>query len=168
MPEIPTPDSRFATSEEVTEAFEALTESELIRLEMVGEVYIWGTEYTDPLELLGEAMKRALIGASDPDHGRHWPRKSVEFMAFLFKTMESIADGSRQSVVQRETVALEVLAGEDGDSEFALAKGGHFHGDVLEAAIELEETQERHAKAKADVELIERHFQDDQVVLAIL
>jgi hypothetical protein len=167
MTKNPSHDPDYATSEEVADAFGALTDAELRRLGKFAEAYIWGTEYTDPLELIDEAVKRTLIGAEGVEKGRRWP-KTVAFMAFMVKTMESIADGSRESVVQKETDHLEVLAGEDGDSEHVLGKGGHKHLDVVEAAIELEETQARQAAAKADADLIERHFADDQEVLAII
>jgi len=52
----------YATTEEICEAVERLTEAERGRIYRAAQYAILGTEYTDPLELLGEAVQRTLEG----------------------------------------------------------------------------------------------------------
>lgn len=163
---------RHASPEEVAAAVVNLRPEELRRLRKRAELQIWGTEYTDPMELLGEAVKRAMI-ATDPnkcedERGRPWPMDRVELPAFLSKSIDSIADDSRQSLHQIATQRLEALAGEDRDIGAVLHGVGHYHTDVIEQAIELEDIQARQAAAKLDADAIERHFAGDQAVLAII
>lgn len=166
------PPERHASPEEVAEAVANLRPEELWRLRKRAELQIWGTEYTDPMELLGEAVKRAMIATdpnkNDDERGRPWPLDRVELAAFLSKSIDGIADDSRRSLHQIATERLEVLAGEDRDIGTALYGAGHYHTDVVEQSIELEETQARQATAKAAADAIEQHFAGDQTVLAII
>lgn len=82
------PDREYATAEEIGEAVESLTEVELGRIHRAAQYALFGTEYTDPLELLGEAVQRTLEGVGVKE-GRHWP-KGVHFVAYLIRTMQSI------------------------------------------------------------------------------
>ncbi|MCT8178913.1 hypothetical protein KV106_28690 [Variovorax sp. CY25R-8] len=125
---------------------------------------LFGTEYTDPLELLNEAVQRTLEGVGTKE-GRHWP-KDVHFVAYIIRTMQSIADGSSKSLTQSRTAYLEAMAGRDGDgdAEWALAKEGFSSPDVVEQALEVEETDERQARAAADAALIEAHFANDEEI----
>lgn len=166
------PPERHASPEEVAEAVANLRPEELWRLRKRAELQIWGTEYTDPMELLGEAVKRAMIATdpnkNDDERGRPWPLDRVELAAFLSKSIDGIADDSRRSLHQIATERLVVLAGEDQDIGTVLYGAGHYHTDVVEQSIELEETQARQAAAKATADVIERHFAGDQTVLAII
>jgi hypothetical protein len=155
-------DHAYATAEEICEAVERLTEAELGRIRRAAQYVLFGTEYTDPKELLGEAVQRTLEGAGVKG-GRHWP-KNVDFMAYLIMTMQSIAEGSRGSNSQSRTAHLEVMAGHDGNVELALAQEGFSSPDVVEQALDLEETNERQARAAADVALIEAHFASDEEI----
>lgn len=171
LPPTSTPE-RHASPEEVAEAVANLQPEELRRLCKRAKLQISGTEYTDPMELLGEAVRRAMI-ATDPnkrehERGRPWPRDRVELPAFLSKSIDGIADDSRQSLQQTATERLEALAGEDRDIGAVLHGAGYYNTDVVEQAIELEATQARQGAAKADVDTIERHFAGDQAVLAII
>ncbi len=166
------PPERHASPEEVAEAVAKLLPEELWRLRKRAEFQIWGTEYTDPLELLGEAVRRAMI-ATDPnkrkdERGRPWPMERVELPAFLSKSIDGIADDSRESLHQTATDRLEALAGEERDVGEVLHGAGYSHTDVVEQALELEEIQARQAAAKADADAIERHFAGDQAVLAVI
>lgn len=163
---------RHASPEEVAASVAKLQPEDLRRLRKRAELQIWGTEYTDPMELLGEAVKRAMV-ATDPnkhedERGRPWPMDRVELPAFLSKSMDSIADASRESHQMTTTDRLEVLAGEGMDLGTVLHGAGQFHIDVPEQAVDLEEVQARQAAAKADAEAIERHFAGDQAVLAVI
>ena len=156
------PDRAYATAEEIGEAVENLTEAELGRIHRAAQYALFGTEYTDPLELLGEAVLRTLqsVGVKE---GRHWP-KDVHFVAYIIRTMQSIADGSSGSIIQSRTAHLETMAGRHGDAEWALAQEGFSSPDVVEQALEVEETTERQARAAADAVLIEAHFADDEEI----
>lgn len=166
------PPERHASPEEVAEAVANLRPEELWRLRKRAQLQIFGTEYTDPMELLGEAVRRAMI-ATDPnkredERGRPWPMDRIALPAFLSKSIDGIADDSRQSLQQTATERLEALAGEDRDTGAVLYGAGHYHTDVVEQALDLEETLARQDAAKADVDTIERHFAGDQAVLAII
>ena len=124
------PDRAYATAEEIGEAVESLTEAELGRIHRAAQYALFGTEYTDPLELLGEAVQRTLEGVGVKE-GRHWP-KDVHFVAYIIRTMQSIADGSGDSIMQLRTAHLETMAGRDGDAELALAQEGFSSPDVVE------------------------------------
>ena len=155
-------DRAYATTEDICEAVERLTEAELGRIRRAAQYVLFGTEYTDPLELLSEAVQRTLEGV-DVKQGRHWP-KDVDFVAYIIKTMQSIADGSSSSIIQSRTAYLETMAGRDGDAELALAQEGFSCLDVVEQAREVEETNERQARAAADAALIEAHFASDEEI----
>lgn len=156
------PERAYATAEEIGEAVESLTEAELGRIHRAAQYALFGTEYTNPLELLGEAVQRTLEGVGAKE-GRHWP-KDVHFVAYVIRTMQSIADESSDSSIQSRTAHLETMAGRDGDAELALAQEGFSSPDVVEQALEVEETTERQARAAADSALIEAHFADDEEV----
>jgi hypothetical protein len=149
-----------------------LQPEELRRLKSRATLQVWGTEYADPMELLGEAVRRAMV-ATDPnkrddERGRPWPMERVNLLAFLSRSIDSIADSSRNSLHQTATDRLETLASETREVGAVLHGAGHFHVDVVEEAIELEIAQERQAAAKAEAEMIELHFAGDQAVLAVI
>ncbi len=156
------PDREFATAEEICEAVDGLTEAELGRIHRAAQYALFGTEYTDPDELLGEAVQRTLEGVGVKT-GRHWP-KSVNFVAYLIKTIQSIADASHETISQSRTGHLETMGGPDGDAEVALARQGFASPDVVEQAMEVEESAERQARAAADSALIEAHFATDNEI----
>ena len=168
----PSPADEYATAEELSDAVGRLTVEERIRLAKKARILIWGTEYSDPLELLSEAVKRALIAAtgdrSYKERGRPWPKNRVDLPAFLSECMKSIADSSRESIHQTMTVELEAIAGDTGDMDSALNDWGYSQPDIVAQAIDFEEDESRIAQARADVAKIERHFENDQDVLAIL
>ena len=98
MPRASTPE-RHASPEEVVQAFNKLRPEEVLRLKKRATLQIGGTEYTNPLELLSEAVQRAMI-ATDPnkqenERGRPWPMERVELLAFLSRSIDRIADTSR-------------------------------------------------------------------------
>jgi len=149
-----------------------LTSAELLRLFARARLLVWGTEYTDPQELFNEAVKRALVAATglkqDGERGRPWPLDRVQLPAFLSGCMDSIADASRDSIGQSQTDRLEALAGDDGDVGTVLHRAGRWNSDVVEQAIEVEDTFERQQRAQRDARAIETHFKDDQEVLAVI
>ena len=166
------PSERHANIEELSRALMMLTVAERLRLFARARLLVWGTEYTDPQELLNEAVKRALVAASgskqDGERGRPWPIDRVPLPAFLSGCMDSIADTSRESVAQTQTDRLEALAGEGGNVDTVIHRAGRWNADVVEQAIEVEDTLDRQQRARADAQIIETHFKDDQEVLAVI
>lgn len=171
MPPKP-PLERHASVEELSHALTILTAAERLRLFARARLLVWGTEYTDPQELFNEAVKRALVAASgskkDSERGRPWPIDRVPLPAFLYGCMDSIADSSRESIGQTQTDRLEALAGEAGDVDTVIHQAGRWNNDVVELAIEVENTFDRQQRARADAYAIETHFRDDQEVLAVI
>ncbi len=169
----PKPSSeRHASVEELSRALTMLTAAERLRLFARARLLVWGTEYTDPTELFNEAFKRALVAASgskqDGERGRPWPIDRVPFPAFLSGCMDSIANGSRESLGQTQVDRLENLAGETRDMDAVMHRAGRWNADVVEQAMEVEETFDRQKEVEADVRIIETHFKDDQEVLAVI
>lgn len=171
MPAKP-PAERHASVDELSHALTSLTTAERLRLFSRARLLVWGTEYTDPQELLNEAVKRALVGASgsklDGERGRPWPIDRVPLPAFLSGCMDSIASASRESLAQAQTDRLEALAGDTGDLDTVIHRAGRWNTDVVEQALEVEEIFHRQQQAQADVHAIEAHFMDDQEVLAVI
>ena len=171
MPPKP-PSERHASLEELSSALTMLTAAERLRLYARGRLLVWGTEYTDPHELLNEAVKRALVAASgtqkDGERGRPWPIDRVALPAFLSGCMDSIADASRESLAQTQTERLEAFAGEAGDVDTVIHRAGLWNADVVEQALEVEDTADRQQRAQADALAIEAHFKNDQEVLAVI
>ena len=171
MPPKP-PLERYASVDELSRALMTLTAAERLRLFARARLLVWGTEYTDPQELFNEAVKRTLVAASgskqDGERGRPWPIDRVQFPAFLSGCMDSIADASRESLDQTQTDRLEALAGENGDVDIVMHRAGRWNTDVVEQAIEVEDTFDKQQRAQADAHVIETHFKDDQEVLAVI
>ena len=166
------PSERYASVEEFSSALMMLTSAEQLRLFARARLLVWGTEYTDPQELLNEAVKRALIAASgakqDGERGRPWPIDRVPLPAFLSGCMDSIADSSRESLGQTHTDRLEAIAGEARDVDTMIYRAGGWNTDVVEQAIELEDAADRQQRARAAAQFIEAYFKDDQEVLAVI
>jgi hypothetical protein len=122
--------------------------------------------------LFNEAVKRALVATTgskqEGERGRPWPIDRVQLPAFLSGCMDSIADASRDSTGQSQTDRLEALAGEDGDVDKVLHRAGRWNTDVVEQAIEVEDTIDRQQRAQRDARAIETHFKEDQEVLAVI
>ena len=160
-----------ASLEELAEAVRRLSGDELRRLKRRGDQLAFGTRYASGLELLGEAVARALVGASGSPRerlkGRVW-RQGVDFPAFLMMTMKGLASDSRGSLPVRVERQMEALTGDDGEETVALHRPGVCHSSVEEELVEREESEARLRQVDADARLIEHHFKDDDEVRAIL
>lgn len=159
---------RLATADEIRAAIEALTSTELMRLELIARTYIPGSDYQSGQEVLNEAVKRAIEGCGRKT-GRHWPIDRVDFAAFLLMTMRGLASDSRQSELMTKTDSL------DSDAQLSTAqvldKLGFHTPEVEQQKIDLEDeiadeaaAEQRRARAKADADKIEGFFADDQEV----
>jgi hypothetical protein len=160
-----------ATLEELAEAVRRLTGDELRRLRRRGDQLAFGTRYASGLELLGESVVRALMGASGAPRERQKGRvrrREVNFAAFLMMTMKGLASDSRGSLAVRVERRMEALAGDDGEELGALRCPGLCHASVEQQLLEREESEAHLRQVDADARLIEHHFRDDHEVRAIL
>lgn len=158
---------RIATPEDVCQAFEALSDMELVRLRKIALVHMPGSVYASPDEIINEAICRTL-NAANGGKGRRWP-KDVPFFAYLTQVIRGLGSDSRESEHQSKTVRLEAMAPEGATTEDVLGFLEHYHPDALSNAIEIEADQERETRAKADLDRIDAHFAgDSQVTWLIL
>ncbi len=160
-----------ATLEELSQAIRQLTADDLRRLKRRGDQLAFGTQYAGGLELLGEAVARALIGASGSPRerlrGRVW-RVEVSFAAFLMMTMKGLSTDSRGSLPVRVERRMEALTGDDGEDSAGMRQFDRCHASVEQDLVEREESEARLGRIDADARLIEHHFKDDTEVRAIL
>jgi len=136
-------------------AFEALTDADLLALRKAAAIRLRGTQYTEPTDLLYEALTRCLDGR------RRWPMK-VPFPLFLANAMKSIAHSDRESHdarrVDRES-DLATLARPDPLAELAPSAPS-----AEDNAIAAEEF--RIARARA--EELQSAFKDDPAARAVV
>jgi hypothetical protein len=156
---------KIATAEQIRAAIEGLTEEDYARLRRAGTAFLYGSEYIDPLELMNEAIARAMDGAGQTK-GRHWPLH-VPFVAFLIMTMSSIANASTESLTQTATRSIADFV-PDGVaySDFALEplRATSAEGEQLDEEERASESA-RTAKVFADIEAF---FADDEEVLMLV
>ena len=160
------PPGDTATPEDVRQAIEALSKEDRYRLRKAAVICLSGTEYQAPQEIINEAIVRT-ISAANGGKGRRWP-KYVPFMAYLIQTIKGLANDSRESPIQTKTVNMEAMTTEGIKAEDVLDRLEHSHSDVVTQTIELEETQERRDRAKADADKIDAHFTVDSEVTWII
>lgn len=79
----------YATTTQILDAFASLDDNSLLALRCYALFHIGGTGFSEPLDLMHEALNRALEGR------RNWPM-NVNFGLFLALAMRSIADGERK------------------------------------------------------------------------
>lgn len=155
-----------ATVEDIRQAIEALSETDLLRLRKAAAIHIGGTEYHDPMELVNEAVCRTM-SAANGDPGRRW-RKSVPFQAYMVQTIRGLSSDSRDGLPQARTRRLEATAADDASRDELMGSVGHCEPDILSAHIEQEERENRRDQAKATTNLIDSHFSDDNEVVFII
>ena len=86
----------------------------------------------------------------------------------MMRTIQGIANDSRESAGQRVTDRIEELATEAVSVEQVLAQSEHYHPDIVTQALELEEANEREEQVKAIVGKIDDNFAEDEEVNWIL
>ena len=156
---------RLATAEQIRAAIEGLTDEDFARLRRAGSAFLYGSEYTDPLELMNEAIARAMHGAGQAK-GRHWPL-DVPFVAFLIMTMSSIANASAESLPQAFTDSLADFVPEGvAYSDFAVEplRSTSAEGECVNEEERAAESA-RSSKVFADIEAF---FADDEEVLMLV
>lgn len=101
----------FATTGDIQAAYESLSDIDLYRLRRYARIFILGTEYVDPQELLNDVCVRALQAAAG-EPGRRWPKSRVHFIPFVIETMRSLADDSRTSGWLTRSEPLDEMKGD--------------------------------------------------------
>lgn len=152
--------SVIATRADIDAAIEALSSADAKRLELAARYYIKGlgrfARGRTAEELQHEATTAMYIGAEDPNAGRHWP-KSVPFVTFFARTMESIAshwlEAAEREVLDSETI----VETEEGETVSLLSQTPH------PAAL-----PDRELIAKEEVAKIIELFDDDSQAWIIL
>jgi DNA-directed RNA polymerase specialized sigma24 family protein len=91
----------YPTAHEVRLAIECLTPADYIRLRMAARIYLGGSAYAEPRELVVDALATAYMAAAGAG-GRRWKR-GVDFMAYLVMTIRGLASDSRRSADRRWT-----------------------------------------------------------------
>ena len=81
--------AKHASISQTLSAFEALTDGELLGLRRAATTLMQGTQFSEPTDLIYEALTRCLDGR------RNWPL-SAPFASFMLNAMRSIASGERQ------------------------------------------------------------------------
>jgi len=151
-----------ATPDEVRAAIDALSPADAWRLTSAATLAMYGSEYTNPQELINEAVTRTLLAASGQP-GRVW-NPTVNFMAFMTMTIRGIANDSSESPAQKKTTRYQAMALDGGDEDEFLGTMGHAHPSVEEDLIESQEMLLRQTKAKEDCDAIEAYFKEDEIV----
>jgi CheY-like chemotaxis protein len=97
---------------EVDRAIEALSSSELLRLQRFANFRVRGlgraARGRTGEDLLGEALLRTLIGAGAAREGRHWNR-NVDFVQHLKGAMESISSCWKRQFKEKEAYLISEL-----------------------------------------------------------
>lgn len=95
-------DSGIASPEDCADALSALSDADLLRLQAFAKFRTLGLAQVDPLELLHEAVERALSGR------RRWSR-AIPFMLFMQGTIRSLAHEHWRRRVEGQVVSLSDL-----------------------------------------------------------
>lgn len=77
------------STDDILRAYSALSDGELLALRHAARRYIDGTRFSEPLDLVHEALSLSLDGR------RNWPTH-IDFGLFMAMTMRSIADADRK------------------------------------------------------------------------
>ena len=146
---------KYASIENTLAAFETLSDSDLLALRKYASMRLGGTQYTEPADLLYEALTRCLDGR------RQWPL-DLPFTLFLNQTMRSIADADRDSCDAR---LVSRVSGREGASCADPFLGmGHNAPSAEDDAIAAESA--RFASARA--EELRGEFKGDPAARAVL
>jgi CheY-like chemotaxis protein len=105
---------------EVDRAIEALTSSELLRLQRFADFRVRGLGRAARgrtwEDLLGEAQLRTLIGTEATQKGRHW-NKNVDFVQHLKRAMESISSSWKRQFKEKEAYLISELPIHDAEGQ---------------------------------------------------
>ena len=146
------PEDEAATEEEIVEAFEALSESDLMRLSKYADLFALRYSYKlvgvfTGEDLFQEAVLRTFDGR------RHWRKDSVGFFGHLYGVISSIAnEWSNKNI---EGKFHKVLQDKEGQNPI----------DNLASSSQ---KTEKSLAAKAEIGIIEKHFEGDSQALEVI
>jgi len=147
---------------EVDRAIEALTASELVRLQRFADFRVrglgWAADGRTGDDLLGEALLRTLIGAEATLKGRHWNR-DVDFVQHLIRAMESISSCWRRQFKNKEVYLIRELPKHDAEGQEHSPLDTVASGDVL---------AEQRLIEKDDEDRVLARFKDDPEATQVL
>ena len=147
---------------EVDRAINALTSSELLRLQRVAQFRIRGLGRTargrDWEDLLDEALYRTLIGAEDNNNGRHWNTK-VSFVQHLASTISSIANLWKRQFRENDTYLESELLTYDAE--------GHEHSPIDNVAAKNSPTDQLLLERDEENQIL-MMFRDDPEVAQLI
>lgn len=147
--------SDYATIQELFDAFSSLSDSDLLALRKAASLRLFNTQYTEPADLIHEALTRCLDGR------RNWP-KAVPFTVFLANAMKSIADADRNLHSSRLVISSALL--ETPSRPDPLSDLGPRAPSAEEDCIALENLR----LARGQLEQLKRAFCDDPAALSVL
>lgn len=136
----------YANYADLLGAFASLSDSDLLALRKSAIRLLDGTQFSEPADLLHEALTRCLDGR------RQWPIE-VSFPLFLSNAMKSIASADRAHRKAWRSISAKDNANDWSDDWL----GGASHPSVEDAALEME----RLTAVKAGSEAIRAAFAND-------
>lgn len=144
-----------ASIQDLLSAFAALTDSDLLALRKSASLSMRGTEYTEPADLIHEALARCLTGA------RSWPTH-VPLTIFLANIMRSIANSDRRTKAALTTRAASQF-GDDSGEDFLADFAGFAPSaeDVYIQSIQLRQ-------AERALENLRSRFAEDRLASIVL
>jgi len=151
-----------ATVEEVVHAIQSLTEADYDRLAEAAKIRMVGSAYTDPRDLVNDAVLtpyRAVLGQG----GRRW-KPEVDFIKYLFMTIKGLASDSRRSAEHRLTDSHRQLVREDGGERDFFESPDVATPSVERSALE----EERHAERRRIVAKVQAAFAIDEQIQWIM
>jgi hypothetical protein len=157
--------SDLATAEEVQRAIRELGRADYLRLLKTARVKMGGSVFTDPAELVDQALLTPYKAASG-EGGRRW-KKSVNFVAFVMKTIQGLASDSRNAAERRLTVS-NLMPGQEGEPDHdlfdkpGLATVSAEEQVITEVDAQLNEAAER--ARDAHLVKVKEHFRNDAEV----
>jgi hypothetical protein len=147
---------------EVDRAMEALTPSELLRLQRFADYRVLGlgraARGRTGKDLLNEAQLRTLIGAGATRQGRHW-NKHVDFVWHLTGAMRSISSGWKRQFKEKEPCLMSETLIHDAE--------GHEHSP-LDNKGSVRATAEHLLIEKDEEDRILAMFKDDPKATQVL
>jgi len=155
----------LATVEEVQQAIQELSNVDYFRLLKVARHKTGGSVFTDPAELVSQAVLTPYLAARG-DGGRRW-KKGTNFIAFLTKTIQGLASDSRGSAQQRLTVS-NLVPGQEGEPDHDIFERPCFAKASVEEQVIAQETDRCSEPAEAVRELrlaeVKEYFKNDEEV----
>lgn len=156
----------FGTVDDIRQAFEKLSDADLLRIQRAAGVCLSGTHFTCTDDLLNEVIVRALKAAQG-ESGRRWPL-DVQFVAFVIMTMKGLAHDSRHSFTQARFESADSVELEGVTPDDVFARAGMVHQDAPTLATAAEDERAREARASEELRRIDEFFKGDSEVTWII